>query len=379
MTYTQIIRNSSLTTSNNNLEHLYSLKKFPVFIGATNAPHTSDIKLNMDWDICTDSGCIQLREPVDPKLIYSSYHSEALGETWRRHHNEFVNFVEKFVKSKVLEVGGSNGHIANMLLKKHNEIEYTIVEPNPICKSNDKLTVLDDFFDHNFASDRACQYDLVLHSHTLEHAYDPIGFIKGISVCTMEGGYQVLSIPNLKRYMEKFYTNCLNFEHTYFLTQDLLISMMSAYNFVLIESKEFEEHSLFFTFQKSSGTKAIPIPDNYREHKLLFKNYIKHHISEVERLNKIISNCNNQIFLFGAHVFSQYLINLGLKTDKISYIIDNSINKEGKRLYGTDIYIKLPNAIKNIESPIVILKAGQYQEEVKKQLMTINKSTFIIE
>ena len=43
-----------------------------------------------------------------------------------------------------------------------------------------------------------------------------------------------------------------------------------------------------------------------------------------------------------------------------------------------DLIIKSPNILKKFKSPLVILKAGVYNDEIKKQIYKINKSTKII-
>jgi len=99
--------------------------------------------------------------------------------------------------------------------------------------------------------------------------------------------------------------------------------------------------------------------------------------AEVLRINEIINNyvvCNNNLktYLFGAHIFSQFLINRGLQTNKIEAVIDNSPNKVGKRLYGSNLKVINPEYLKGCAG-LVILKAGQYQAEVEKQLNKISK------
>lgn len=373
-------RKKSLFSPESGLESLAHFDNFPIFIGATDASLDTDIHESMDWDICLKTGCIQLRSPINPNLIYSGFHSEAIGETWDRHHLKLIDFTKKFVGQSILEIGGSNAAIADKLLNEFSNItDYTIIEPNPNCESSERLQVIDKFFDCDYAIKTGDKFDLCLHSHTLEHAYDPLNFIKGTSHCTKDGGYQIISVPNLKKYMQLGFTNCLNFEHTYFLTPDLLIAIMSHYGFELIETYDFEDHSLFFAFRKNLLVKKINLPNNYTQHKNLFTQYLSQRKNDVRRINKQIEKYEQNIFLFGAHVFSQYLINFGLNNTRIKVLIDNSRVKNGKRLYGTNLKIEYPKVIEHEEKPVVILKAGQYQNEVRAQLMNLNPEVIIIE
>ena len=82
------------------------------------------------------------------------------------------------------------------------------------------------------------------------------------------------------------------------------------------------------------------------------------------------------IYLFGAHVFAQYLLEMGLNTDKIVCLLDNDPKKQGRRLYGTKLNVAAPQVLVEIKDPIVILKAGVYNEEIKDEIVNrINRET----
>ena len=106
----------------------------------------------------------------------------------------------------------------------------------------------------------------------------------------------------------------------------------------------------------------------------------EYHINEVNVLNNFIENSiNKNIFLFGAHIFSQYLTVYGLNTQNIICILDNSKEKHGKRLYGTSLSVSSPEILAKYENPIIILRAGPYNEEIKIQILnTINKNSIFI-
>ena len=75
------------------------------------------------------------------------------------------------------------------------------------------------------------------------------------------------------------------------------------------------------------------------------------------------------VYLFGAHIFSQYLLCFGLDRTKIKSILDNSTAKQGKRLYGAEFFVQSPEVLRGQDRPIVILKAGIYNEEIKKDIL----------
>ena len=123
--------------------------------------------------------------------------------------------------------------------------------------------------------------------------------------------------------------------------------------------------------------------ENYfKRNKKLFEDYIKYYKNLVKKINNKISNKSNKnkkVYLFGAHIFSQTLLNFGIDSKKIEYILDNDKTKQNKRLYGSSLKVKSPQILKKEEAPLVILKCGVYNDEIKNQILkNINsKATFL--
>ena len=57
---------------------------------------------------------------------------------------------------------------------------------------------------------------------------------------------------------------------------------------------------------------------------------------------------------------------------KILHILDNNPNKQEKRLYGTNLSVKSPAILKDKDNAFVILCAGVYNNEIEKDLKTMN-------
>jgi hypothetical protein len=69
---------------------------------------------------------------------------------------------------------------------------------------------------------------------------------------------------------------------------------------------------------------------------------------------------------------------LGINSNKIKGILDNSIEKQNKYFYGYDIYIYSPEILKNDKDCIIIVKNGCYTNEIIEQILNINKNINII-
>lgn len=244
----------------------------------------------------------------------------------------------------------------------------TIIEPNPTPLENVNANFIKGFFDKDFKTNTS--FDAVVHSHVFEHLYDPKTFIENISNILEEGKYLIFSIPNMNEMLNRKYTNFLNFEHTYFLSEEFVTYFLTNNNFEIVEKKYFkEDHSIFFRAKKNSKIKRTSLGQEALNNKSLFSEYIKHHLELVKQLNETINKLNSEVYLFGAHVFSQYLFSFGLEESKISFILDNDPIKQGKRLYGTNLRVKSPKVLSKVKRPIVILRAGVYNDEIKKDIL----------
>lgn len=376
-----LIRKRDILNYSKNLEQIHKIKKFPVFMGAVTHPEKEDILSDMIWEIGTDTGMIQLKKLVPLDVLYQSNHSSGLiGNLWNLHHEKFAKFISKFNPKKVFEIGGAHGILAKKYEAFNPNIDWTIIEPNPIPIEGSKAKFIKGFFNENSNFD--LNDSTIIHSHTLEHIYDPNMFLKSISQKVEHNAYQIFSVPNINEMIKRKYTNGLNFEHTYFLTEEFIKIFLENSGFEIVEKEFFQkDHSIFICAKKNINLVKDPnLKKNYYEiNKKTFMSYVKHYDDLISQLNIKISKLNSSVYLFGAHIFSQYLITNGLKVKKIKSILDNDPLKKKKRLYGTSLIVDDPLIIKNEDAPVVILKAGVYTEEIKTQIINdINKNCIFL-
>ncbi len=372
------VRNKCAVTAEKDLVKLYNFKKFPVFMGVERNKGNKDKYFDMNWFISKSSGIVQLKKLIKFKDLYKKNHmSGEVGKIWEEHHLRFAKFIGNQKNSKILEIGGAHGILSKNYMKLFpSSKNWDIIEINPCPVDNVKAKYIKKPFDNSFKLKK--KYNAVVHSHVLEHIYEPNKFIKKISNMLKYGESHFFSVPNIEVMLRKKYTNALNFEHTYFLSNDVIEYLMNKHGFYIIKKKYFkEDHSIFYKVVKRKNKKENKI-NLYKKNKKLFQDYIKFLKKDVERINKKTKDLTG-VFLFGAHVFSQYLINLGLNTMNIINILDNDKKKQNKRLYGTKLYIKSPNILKRFDKPTVILRAGVYNKEILDQIKkNINPNTYFL-
>jgi SAM-dependent methyltransferase len=350
---------------------LAKLDNFPIFMGCVEHQAEDDICSDMTWAISQSTGIIQLTELVPLDILYNTDHDAGvIGKVWLEHHQEFANFINKFKPKSILEIGGGHG-ILSREYRKIDYIDWTIVEPNPSPATDVDVDYIEGFFDDKFDFHR--KVDTLVHSHVFEHVYFPDKFINDIASFLQEGQSLIFSLPNMEAMLKRNYTNCLNFEHSIFITEPYVEYFLSKNGFRLIEKQYFKkDSSIFYSYVKDTGTKLIKLPKNLYEHnKKLYLNYLQYHQNLISDINEKISKTKLQqpIYLFGAHIFSQSLIQFGLSTKRIVNLLDNDIKKQGRRLYGTNLTVESPKILTNVENPVIILKAGIYNNEIIEDIL----------
>ncbi|HDZ5115962.1 TPA: SAM-dependent methyltransferase, partial [Campylobacter jejuni] len=184
-----------------------------------------------------------------------------------------------------------------------------------------------------------------------------------------------------EKWLENKFTNCLNFEHTIFLSENILEFLLQKHKFKIIQKQYFKEHSIFYHVYKdeSVNTQNIVLKNEYEKNKKLFLDMKKYYQEKILYLNEILENTTKKVYLFGAHLFGQYLIFQGLNAEKIINILDNNPSKQEKRLYGTKFIVKSPKILKDQDDSLVILNAGVYNDEIEKDILeNINNKVQII-
>lgn len=357
------------------IEDIYTIDKFPIFMGTTNESYENDVFEDMTFSKCVSCGCVQLKNLIPLDVLYEKSHNAAIGETWDRHHLEFYRFIKDYAKGTLVEIGGGNLKLANHLKNESSVDSIVVFDTNSYGENtSNKIVLKEEFFDIN-TSPKA---DMVIHSHLLEHLYNPVSELKNMGKLLDEGSYMAIAVPLIDKMLEDNFTNAINFEHTYITTYELIEDILNKSGFNIIDNKNFSPYISFIVAQKTKkergGFKV------YNRQLGIFHGFVEYHQKEVSRIVDILDESKEKdIFIFGAHIFTQYLIGFGLDQHLFKNVLDNDKNKIGNRLYGTKLNVKSPKILKDLESPIVVLKAAQYTEEIKKDILeNINKNTRFI-
>lgn len=361
------IRNGCLLCGGK-LDKLFNIT-MPVFMGV-NKDQFEELIEDMTFTECHICGEVQIKELLDQNLVYSSNHNiGTIGKTWENHYVELANFTGNLIDNKtILEIGDPSGKIATKIKGYKN---WYIVEPNPGLEI-ENVIFIKSFFDESFQFESV---DLIFNSHLLEHMHNPHGFFKKCHELLRDGGIIVGSIPHMEHFLNRMHSpvNILQFEHSYFINEEILRFLANANGFSVIEVKNYNNHSIFFKLKKENSFKL-----NHLELTIgnKFKSNLLDHFKNMKKINDSV--LSNYTYLFGGHVTSQFYLFNGLANKCIKAILDNSVNKQGHKLYGTDLMVLNPEIIKKRDCIVICSHVGIYYKEIYQQLKEINNKVSIL-
>lgn len=375
----KIIRDRSLFTGLKNMEFLDVFKDFPIFMGCVGgASWKHDLVSDMEWGICPVTGLIQLQKLIPLDSVYLNQHNDGLGAAWENHYAAFAQFLNRYKPKNIVEIGAAHDYIGKQYLDMNPQVTWTSVEPHPARIRDPRIRIIRQWVDEKFVI--RTPVDAIVHFHVLEHIYDPASFIRHISSLLKKGDKHIFTFPNLFLFLKKKYTNGLNFEHTLFLTEYFTDYLLREAGFDIIKKQYYKDHSIFYATEKTDKKiKKIALRNKYSEHKKLFIDFVEYHKALIKKLNKKTESFTGSLYVFGAHIFSQYLFHFGFATERIAGILDNSRFKQGKRLYGTPFKVYHPEILKGKNNVGVIIKAAHYQNEIIEQIHAINPGVVIFE
>lgn len=347
-----IERTRCVLSGSEDLEMLYKFKDFPVNQSMTVEPEENDILLDLEYDICRESGMIQVRYLATEDVLYNQEHSRSIGKTWQDHHRCFARFLESFAPQHVFEIGGGAGYLEKYYNENRQErIRWSILEPNPKPVEGCRAEYEIGFFDESYRIPDS--FDTVVFSHLFEHIYKPDAFMKSLATSLKPGKKLIFSVPDMQAMLKNKQTNTLNFEHTFYLAEPYVDYLVSKNGFEILKKEYYREHSIFYSCVRREGTgDGAAMPDLYDYNKKLFNAMISDYESFAKDvMNRIKTNPDRNVYLFGSHLFSQFLIAFGIDEHFIKAILDNDVNKHGKRLQGCGLYCESPDILKDDATP----------------------------
>jgi 2-polyprenyl-3-methyl-5-hydroxy-6-metoxy-1,4-benzoquinol methylase len=366
------IANQSISTANNSSKQtLFKRKNF----------------INLTLFFCVNCKNIQLREAVNPKILYKNFNYETsftLGLT-----NHFSNLAKTLIKKfkvtkedKILDIGSNDGSFL-MEFKKKN-IQILGVDPSKKAfklANNKGIETLNDYFNYSLSCKIKKKYNkfkIITSFNTFANIYQFDNFLLGVSNLLLDEGVFIIETQYGLDVIEKNLIDTIYHEHINYFSLSSLKELFERNNLKIYDFERLPN--------KGGSIRVFCKKNNYddkfkterlnkgflNENKKLRLNKILKFKIKLENIKKILKNNlkvikkkGYSISAFGSSVGSTTLINYFQLHNDIDFIYDDNPLTDKLFFSKSNIQVKKSDQIK-INQYIIIL-AWRYSENIMKK------------
>ncbi|MDC0458040.1 class I SAM-dependent methyltransferase [Alphaproteobacteria bacterium] len=340
---------------------------------------------------CTECCHVQLREKVDPNIIFKNYlYKSGISKTFVKHFMDYVNTVTSDLNikktSKVLEIGANDGTLITLFYDQGFKNLYAIEPASNLAPKSKKKNIewICEFFNLKYSKTFLGKFgkmDLICANNVLAHSPNLFEIFKGISEILEDDGILTFEVSYLMDLVKNCFFDMIYHEHYSYHHLLPLYQILPKYGLNLYDVEKISTHGgsirCFVSKTKKEPSKRL-ISMITQEHS--YFNDLKHSFSELD--NKITLNANsltdkilinnnfsNNIIGFGAPAkFTTLFYRFNLLNLKIKCIIDDNDLKIDKFTPGTNIPIVSYDEIKKHLPAIVIVFAWNFFEIIALRL-----------
>lgn len=325
--------------------------------------------MNTTLTRCNRCGHIQINcePPIYYKKVIRSAKVSLEMLTYRE--NQFEKLKKENNKLKVLEIGSGDGCYLKIMARTFGEAIGT--EYNS-CKQDKDAIIINTHPENRDFLEKSKEhglFDIIFCLSYLEHITEPVLVLKKLKKLLKENGKLVIEVPNTELILEKGLLNEVISDHQHYFTTSSIIELSNMSDMTI--------SSIENTWYRY--IKTIELKHNHEKQQFmnLETNYNELRISIDSLLNE--NNCKS-IVLWGAGHQALFTIMTTDLKNRINWIVDSSTDKQGSYVEGTEILIKSPETLQNLqkESKLIIC-CGGYNKEVIKEAKKINPDLDILE
>lgn len=341
----------------------------------------------LELQICENCKLVQTDSVIDPDILFRDYrYLSSIGLT--KHFNQAAKSLhDKYNVSgkEILEFGCNDG----VLLEPLNKLGANTIGVDPSINvsqiARDKgLNVVTEYFNYStFGTyEWKDKFDLILSNNAFAHIIDIKDTTKAVHHCLKPGGKFIFEVHYLKSLIDELQWDNIYHEHIYYYSITAINNLLSNYDMKIKDFELLSIHSGSIRVTAEKGLAELPVKvknmidsesknicnlDYLKE----FQYKVLNHISEFKKEITKSKEKGLTIAGYGASGRANMFCNIiGLDSDLISFIVDESPERCGRYIANTSIPIVGVNKLKENDVDLLIIFAWNYSN------MIIEKTKF---
>ncbi len=351
---------------------------------------------------CLDktTGSVQLQNITVAKdrydLVDYSYTSSN-SQISREHWNEFFNSVTSKINLQggyILEIGSNDGYLLSLFKQITSNVTGLDASTTMVTEANSRgINTVHGIFGESEKlnpniGDAERKFDAILANNVLNHANNPLKFVKEISSLLNRDGVFIFEVPYWYNTISSLRFDQIYLEHITYFTVESLEYLLSTAGLYINEVELVNYHGgslrVYASFEKEcSSNKGNFI---VLENNLKLKDE-KTYVLYVNKVNQVRDNFfknlarlkeknpTSTVFGIGAAAKANTLLTYyGLNSQSVEFIVDSSPFKQGKITPVSLIPIMADETLTKVANGIGIILAWNLSDNLKNKLLSINKN-----
>ena len=301
---------------------------------------------------CANCGLIQLIEPIAPAMVKSRFQ----WLTYNEPEGHLDDLVLRLRRLPGLEAGSRIVGLTykdDSTLARFNRLGYANTyryEPATDFGLTDPCASLESIqgaLDTATAARLAARHglaDVLLVRHVLEHAHDPVGFLKAAAMLVKPGGHLLFEMPDSEKFIRACDYSFIWEEHITYLCVQTLVALIGQAGLSLQDTIVYPyplEDSLIGIVRNSPG--EAPLRQGNAALLADGENFARRYPEFRERLKSLLENwqrSGKKTAIFGAGHLAAKFVNMYGLAHLIDCVIDDNPNKRALLMPGSRLAIR---------------------------------------
>jgi 2-polyprenyl-3-methyl-5-hydroxy-6-metoxy-1,4-benzoquinol methylase len=308
-------------------------------------------------EVCQCSGCGLVQLSNNPVPYYREViRATSFSEEMRKFRlSQFGSLIQKFSLNgkKIIEIGCGRGEYLSIMQQCGLDAYGLEHSPNSVaqCK-NDGLKISKGFVENgDYRIDNA-PFDAFYMMNYLEHLADPNAVLRGICNNVVDDAVGIIEVPNFDMILRRKLFSEFVGDHLCYFTRETLNTTLRLNGFEIIECNVVWYDYIISAIVKKREKLNLSHFNDFQEK---IKNEIQEYVARFKDKKVAIWGAGHQAFA---------VISLAELSDKIEFVIDSAVFKQGKYTPATHIPIVSPDNLKTNAIDAVIVMAAGYSNEV---------------
>jgi len=368
------------------LEHVpvHSVRLLPTREEALNYPR-GDIALGF----CQTCGFI-CNVAFDPDLHdYSSNYeaTQSFSSTFNAFHRRLAtSLIERYElhAKHIIEIGCGQGEFLTLLCELGDNrgigFDPAFIGERIESAAIDRITVIKDFYSEKYADYHA---DFVCCKMTLEHIYDPAGFVSMVrrSIGNRSDTIVFFQVPDVTRILRELAFWDIYYEHCSYFSPGSLARLFRKCGFEVISlAREYDGQYLMMEASPGDRQGGVRLDQGNDVEALqkdvaCFSENHQHRLEMWQRDLQQVVQSGRRAVIWGASSKAVALLTTLNIRDEIEYAVDINPHKHGTYIAGTGQRIVAPEFLQDYRPDVVIVMNPIYYSEIQQDLNRMGITT----